>query len=56
MPAKEAVEMAGQALDDENEAGIIAIDSTPHASPAHDSDADQAGSCLFLDVKHPSIL
>ena len=27
---------------------IIDVDSTPHASPAHDSDADQAGSCLFL--------
>ena len=50
MPAKEAVEMAGQALDDENEAGIIAIDSTPHASPS-DGDANQAGSCCFAPVK-----
>ena len=27
---------------------IINDNSTPHASPAHDSDADQAGSCLFF--------
>ncbi len=27
---------------------IIDVDSTPHASPAHDGEADQAGSCLFL--------
>ena len=50
MPAKEAVEMAGQALDDEHEAGIMAINSTPHASPS-DGDANQAGSCRFVPVK-----
>ena len=27
---------------------IMNGDSTPHASPAHDSEADQAGSCFFL--------
>ena len=30
----------------------ISIDSTPHASPAHDSDANQTGSC-FLSLKTP---
>ena len=35
-------------LDMQIHATKIDVDSTPHASPAHDSDADQAGSCLFF--------
>ena len=34
-------------LDMNEHNAIINGDSTPHASPAHDSEADQAGSCFF---------